>query len=283
MRALWFVAFFAGLGASFSSGQQANPSMQPQLDTQPTRGKVYTDGPGVTAPELLSLDPVPNLVEKCKKKVDGKVVLSVLVDENGQPRNIMFLRPLGSDLDKLALLIVAADRFNPGTGEGKPVVVGQSVEVDMRACEDQTMEKNGRTYYLLRLRSQPVQKFNALSQPPEDAVLPSGTISTNGVCNSTSCIDHVGGSTTAPVVLISADPHYTPEAAKAGIEGKCQVTLIVDRQGVPQNIRITRSLDPGLDQNAMDAVANFRFKPSMRNGEPVAVMVSIEINFHLYH
>jgi protein TonB len=51
---------------------------------------------------------------------------------------------------------------------------------------------------------------------------------------------------------------------------------------MPQNIQITKSLDPGLDQNAIDAVANFRFKPSMRNGEPVAVMVSIEINFRLY-
>jgi TonB family protein len=214
--------------------------------------------------------------------VDGKVVLSVLVDETGKPRNIMFLKPLGSDLDKLALLIVTSDRFNPGTHNGTPVVVAQTVELNMQACEEQTMENQGRTYYQLRLRSQPAQKLGTLPQPPEEAILTSNTNSLYATGNSTPHTAHVGGSVTAPVILISADPHYTPEAKEAWITGKCLVTLIVDQQGMPQNIRITRSLDPGLDQNAMDAVAKYRFKPAMRNGEPVPVLVSIEVNFHLY-
>src|ERR1035438_630996 len=98
MRALSVIAFFIGLTTSFSVGQQAGPSAPPKPDAQPARVKVYAVGPGVTAPELLPLNLTGMFTGNCGKKMDGKVVLSVLVDEKGQPRNIMFLRPLGTDL-----------------------------------------------------------------------------------------------------------------------------------------------------------------------------------------
>ena len=94
MRVLWVAALLVVSGASFSSGQQASPSAQPpQADAQPAPVKVYSVGPEVTAPELLRLNLTPIPDEKCKKKqrVEGRVVLSLLVDETGAPRNIMFL------------------------------------------------------------------------------------------------------------------------------------------------------------------------------------------------
>jgi TonB family protein len=45
---------------------------------------------------------------------------------------------------------------------------------------------------------------------------------------------------------------------------------------------VVRKLDYGLDQSALDAVRRYRFKPAMRNGEPVPTMVTIEVNFRLY-
>jgi TonB family protein len=212
----------------------------------------------------------------------GKVVLSVLVDESGQPHNIMFLRPLGNDLDKLALKLVTADRFKPGTHDGALVVVGLSVDVVFQACIDVITDDSGKKASWLRLRSQPVQKLESLPQPPKEAVLTSDTNFLNGTGHSTSPTAHVGGSTTAPVPLYTPEAHYTPEAKEAHITGTCLVSLVIDQQGMPQNIQIIRSLDPGLDQNAIDAAARFRFKPSMRNDEPVPVMVNIEINFNLY-
>jgi TonB family protein len=95
-------------------------------------------------------------------------------------------------------------------------------------------------------------------------------------------IDHVGGSVTAPVPLTTPEAKYTPDARKAKINGICLVSLIVDRHGLPQNIRIVKTLDPGLDQNAVDAIAKYRFKPAMKNGEPVMVPITIEVNFKIY-
>jgi len=150
MRALWIVALFVGLGISFSGSQQTGPSAPPKPDSQPARVKVYSVGPDVTAPELLPLNLTGMSTGNCKKKMDGKVVLSALVDETGQPRNIMFLRPLGTDLDKLALQLATADRFNPGTHDGKPVVVAQSVELNMQACLEETKNDAGKKIPWLR-------------------------------------------------------------------------------------------------------------------------------------
>ena len=281
MRALWFIALFAVLGASFSSGQQAAPSVPPKSDSQPARVKVYTVGPGVIAPVLYPLNVTNISAGKCKKKVDGKVVFSVLVDETGMPRNIMFLQPRGWELDKLALQIVVADRFKPGTLDGIPVVVGQSVVLDLQTCVDEKKDNAGNKIDQLRLRSQPVQNLSALPKPLEEAVLTPIGLSLEDIYIAASPYYRIGGEVSAPVVLLSRDPEFSDEALRAKYGGVCIVSLIVDEYGMPQNLRVVRKLGYGLDEKAIEAVNHFRFKPAMRNGEPIAVMVSIEINFRL--
>jgi protein TonB len=59
--------------------------------------------------------------------------------------------------------------------------------------------------------------------------------------------------------------------------------LIVRENGVPDTIRVVRSLDPeGLDAEAVQAVRQWRFRPGHINGSPVDVLVTIIVNFHLY-
>jgi TonB family protein len=271
------------LAAGISGGQQISSSASdPSKDAQSAPVKVYGAGSVATAPELLppSLTPFPT--EKCKKKVDGKVVLSVTVDAAGQPRNLMFIHPLGTDLDRFALRIVAADRFKPGTRNGIPIAVVESVEVSLQTCPEQTEDNSGKEAYTLRLRSQPAQKFGNLPQPSVDAVLTSWSNLQGDTSSRTSPTNHVGGAVTAPVPLTSPAATYTPEARKAKINGKCLIALIVDEQGMPQNVQVERSLDPGLDQNAMDAVNRYRFKPAMRSGEPVPVRITVEVKFEIW-
>jgi len=58
--------------------------------------------------------------------------------------------------------------------------------------------------------------------------------------------------------------------------------VVVDKNGMPQNPKVLRTLDYGLDQNAVDAVMRYRFKPAMRDGEPVPVIITVEVNFQFY-
>jgi TonB family protein len=282
MRTLWFVALLVGFSASFSGGQQADPSAPPKPDSQPARVKVYTVGPGVTAPELLPPNLAPIPTGKCKKKVDGKVVLSVLVDETGQPRNLMFLRPLGTDLDRLAFQTVVADRFNSGIHDGIPVVVAQSVEVDLQACDEQIKDVTRKTTHQLRLISQPVQKFSAFPQPPEEAVPTASRLSFEDAYNTFLHSNDIRSGISAPVPINNVEAEYTDEARRAHYEGVSIVSLIVDVYGRPQHMRIVRPLDYGLSEKAIEAVSRYRFKPAMNDGQPAPVLINVEVNFHLY-
>jgi TonB family protein len=86
---------------------------------------------------------------------------------------------------------------------------------------------------------------------------------------------------TAPSILTKVNPSYTPEAKAAKIQGTVTLTMVVDTLGRSDDIQVTKSLDPGLDANAVGAVGQWLFKPGTKDGQPVDVAVTIEINFKL--
>ncbi len=95
-------------------------------------------------------------------------------------------------------------------------------------------------------------------------------------------IYHIGGDVSAPQLIFAPDPEFSEEAKREKYQGACVVSLIVDAQGNPQRVRVLRHLGKGLDQKAVEAVKQYRFKPAMLHDEPVAVEVKIEVNFRLY-
>ncbi len=93
---------------------------------------------------------------------------------------------------------------------------------------------------------------------------------------------HVGGGVSAPSVLYDPSPEYSEEARKAKYSGTSIVTLIVGPDGLPRNITVSRSVGLGLDEKAIEAVKQWRFKPALKDGKPVAVEISVEVSFNLY-
>ncbi len=89
------------------------------------------------------------------------------------------------------------------------------------------------------------------------------------------------GSMTAPAVLYRVDPEFSEEARKAKYQGTVVLTIEVDEDGRPRGFRIVRGLGLGLDQKALDAVAQWKFRPATRNGRPVRAPATIEVNFRL--
>lgn len=93
----------------------------------------------------------------------------------------------------------------------------------------------------------------------------------------------VGGGVTAPVPLNSVEAEFSVEARQAKLQGVCPVSSIVNALGLPENPRVVRALGKGLDEKVLDAVRQYRFKPAMKDGNlPVPVMITVEVNFHLY-
>ena len=91
----------------------------------------------------------------------------------------------------------------------------------------------------------------------------------------------IGGGVSAPRVLSMVEPEYSEEARKARWQGTVVLALVVDDQGRPQSLKVLRSPGLGLDQKAIEAIEKWRFKPGMKDGKPVSVGATIEVNFHL--
>jgi TonB family protein len=93
-----------------------------------------------------------------------------------------------------------------------------------------------------------------------------------------------GNGVTPPVPTYVPKPQYTAEAMRARVQGVVLVECVVQTNGQCTETRVVRSLDPtfGLDNEAIKAARLFRFRPGMRQGEPVAVLVTIELSFSLH-
>jgi TonB family protein len=86
---------------------------------------------------------------------------------------------------------------------------------------------------------------------------------------------------TLPSVTHKVDPSYTEEAKEAKIQGTVGLSLVVNSEGRADDVKVTQSLETGLDLNAVAAVSQWLFKPGTKDGQPVDVAVKIEVNFRL--
>jgi TonB family protein len=83
-------------------------------------------------------------------------------------------------------------------------------------------------------------------------------------------------------VLYDPDPDYSEAARKAKYQGTVILWVIVGTDGRPREISVRRSLGMGLDEKAVEAVRRWKFDPAKKDGQAVAVQISIEVNFRLY-
>ncbi len=88
------------------------------------------------------------------------------------------------------------------------------------------------------------------------------------------------GVVAAPRVIKSVHPSYTAEAMHARIEGTVQVEALIDEQGRVADARVVKSL-PLLDEMALAAARQWEFSPTLLNGQPVPVLVMLELHFAL--
>jgi len=93
---------------------------------------------------------------------------------------------------------------------------------------------------------------------------------------------HVGGSVSEPKVIYSVEPEFSEEARKAKTSGDVMVYLWVDERGNPTHVRVVRGMGMGLDERALDAVKQYKFKPAMENGKPVTVEMYVLVNFQIF-
>jgi len=102
---------------------------------------------------------------------------------------------------------------------------------------------------------------------------------TNTDGDSAETVYNLGPGITPPRVTKQVPPK---ESTSRGVRvvGSVTVALIVSSKGVPRDVHVVKGLDKEVDQNTVEAVEQWRFAPAQKDGKPVAVKVSLEIQFH---
>jgi periplasmic protein TonB len=87
---------------------------------------------------------------------------------------------------------------------------------------------------------------------------------------------------TPPVAKFTPEPDFSEEARKAKYQGTVTLSAIIGPDGRPRNLRVVRHLGMGLDEKAMEKVRTWLFEPGKRNGQPVSVAMTLEVDFRLF-
>jgi len=90
-----------------------------------------------------------------------------------------------------------------------------------------------------------------------------------------------GSGVTSPVLQFKTEPEYTAEARQARIQGTVMLDVEIEPDGTATVLGVLKSLDPGLDQRAIEAVGKWRFRPGMKDGRPVKTTARVAVNFRL--
>jgi TonB family protein len=92
-------------------------------------------------------------------------------------------------------------------------------------------------------------------------------------------VHRIGGGVSSPTLIYKVEPEYTEEARQAKLQGTVLVYAQIGPDGKFINMKVLHGLGLGLDEKALECVAQWQFKPGMKDGQPVTVEAQIEVNF----
>jgi TonB family protein len=217
---------------------------------------IQQEGPGDEVTQQINLGPLihtvkPDIPRKLRKR-QLVAVLSATVSTEGTLQKV---EVLGGDEDftPLVLNVVEQWRYAPANLNGQPVDAKVFVIVE---------SIKGQVDSHLELDTVPIQPANLLVGEEVLKVDPH--------------------TMKAPKALYSPDPQYSEEARVARYSGVGVLGVVVGRDGNPKTVWVSKKLGLGLDEKAIEAVRQWRFEPAMKNGQPVATAINVEVSFRLY-
>jgi TonB family protein len=227
---------------------------------QQPNGPIRISG-GVAAGQIISkVNPVYPPEAK-EKGIQGTVVLHAIIGKDGTVQQLAVISgpPVLADS---AIDAVKQWVYKPYLLNGDPTEVDTTITVN----------------FSLENSAQPNSDATA-QHPPSPPPPPADSYQVGG---SDAGAYNVGGSVRPPVATYTAIPEFPEAARKAKLSGNVIVALVVDSNGQPQNVRVAQGLGNGLDEKAVEAVQQYRFKPATRDGEPVPVNLKVAVNFQIF-
>lgn len=92
----------------------------------------------------------------------------------------------------------------------------------------------------------------------------------------------IGGTVRPPAILHTAEPEFSEVARRLKFSGNSIVSMRVNENGDPDCLRVVRPAGMGLDEKALQAVAQYKFRPATKDGTPVRVQMDVDVNFQIF-
>ena len=88
----------------------------------------------------------------------------------------------------------------------------------------------------------------------------------------------LGDGITPPRLIRQVNPEYSIKKG-VGVKGSVAIALVINSKGIPENPKVVQGLDPEVDKSAIEAIKQWRFSPAQKDKKPVAVKVTVEVQF----
>jgi len=220
---------------------------------KPDADGVYEVGSGVTSPVMPLPEPVTTSEELRASCTPRMVRAIAVVEADGAVRIRTVDPPAGDPCSDAVVTALKGIQFQAGTLDGKPVPVAVCIRVPFQYLHP------------------PVPRLVSCQNSIAFGIQPSAT---NDLLR-----PPPGSKPPVPIHTVNAE--FSDEARAERIQGVVLVTTIVDEQGMPTDIRVVRGVGHGLDENAVAAVSQYRFRPATLDGKPIAVRITIEVSYRL--
>jgi TonB family protein len=198
--------------------------------------------------------PIPTVITDPAIPVSGRFLkrglclLGVTIDANGLPQNIAVVRKLEPELESNAIEAVKSWRFKPALRDGSiPVAVEGTIAASFEYVEKEPVA------FAIFIPETPEKIETAIAHHDKERV---------------------------DVKAVNSDEVVARYMPQSRIGGRCLVSLLIDTDGVPQNVHIVKSLDSSLDMDTVAMVEHLRFKAVMQDGAtPVTVGLIMPVRY----
>jgi TonB family protein len=231
----------------------------PATIPQPDADGVYRLGPGITSPTLIAAEPAAYPDGALATDVPHIGIYAVLVAPDGTPAKVKCIFRNESVYDAGAIAAIQKSTFAPGMLGDKAVPVLVHVRVP---------------FFHLKPALPAIQQRYALRAAGSEQAPGRGP----GMG-----LNRMPNGIIRPKLIHSVEAEFSDEARRRRIEGTVLVSFTVSEQGLPIDMRIVKSVGYGLDEQALQAVNQYRFEPALQDGKPVPAPMSVEVSFQFAH
>jgi len=225
-------------------------------------------GGSIEEPQRIRYVP-PEYPELARRaRLEGVVVLRIVIDEQGRVEDAEVLRPLGLGLDEAAVEAVRQWRYTPTRYNGRPVELVLTVTVQFELLDSEP----GRPRQAPEDAGSDVVSGQR-DQGPEASLHPRVLVEGGWT--------PVGDEVAEPERVHYVSPRYPQLARRAGLEGVVVLEAVIATDGSVREARVLRHLGLGLDEAAREAVEQWRYTPTLLDGRPVEVAMPVTVQFEL--